>query len=220
MSASPSVELDYLFSTFGELPDTPLIRQAFGYVQHHCEPYLCNHVSRSWILSVKLGEKEKLLYDVEVVAVATLLHDLGLTKAADGPHRFEVNGANAAADFLKTHRVDDRKAQLIWDSIALHTTPSISLFKETEVALTARAIGVDFGADDYAAFDQSEIDAIMQAVPRLSLKKRFTACMCALAETKPETTYDNLARDFGERFVQGYKVPSWVDRVLGGPFDE
>lgn len=214
------VDWDELFANFGELPSTPLIRNTFDYARHHCEAFLCNHVARSWIFAVKLGAKEGLEYDPEVVAVATLLHDLGLTEEANGPHRFEVNGANVARDFLRTQGLEDRKAQLVWDSIALHATPSISVFKETEVALTARAIGVDFGAPGFEIFSGDEIDAITTAVPRLNLKQRFSSCLCHLAEAKPETTYDNIARDFGERFVEGYQAPSWVDRVLGGPYAE
>jgi hypothetical protein len=79
---------------------------------------------------------------------------------------------------------------------------------------------VDFGAADYQAFPTADIDAIVAAVPRLDLKRCFTSCLCHKAETRPKTTYDNFIRDFGERFVPGYKAPSWVDRVMGGPFAE
>jgi hypothetical protein len=99
-------------------------------------------------------------------------------------------------------------------------TPSISLYKETEVALSARGIGVDFGAGDYAAFTPQEIDAIIAAVPRLDMKRRFAACAVHLAETKPATTYDTFIRDFGERYVPGYAAPSWVDAIAGGPYRE
>jgi hypothetical protein len=207
-----------LQQTFGALPDTPVIEAAFEYARQHMPAYLFNHVVRSWIFAVQLGELKQLSYDAEVVAVATLLHDLGLTEYADGPHRFEVNGAATAVAFVRDHGFDDRRAQLVWDSIALHATPSISFLKEPEVALCARAISVDFGAPDYLAFQQADIDAIVKAVPRLDLKRQFATCLCHMAEHKPETTYDNLVRDFGERFVAGYKAPSWVDRIAGGPF--
>jgi len=38
--------------------------------------------------------------------------------------------------------------------------------------------------------------------------------------TKPETTYDNFARDFGARFVTGYEAPSSVDFLMNAPFQE
>jgi hypothetical protein len=52
------------------------------------------------------------------------------------------------------------------------------------------------------------------------MKQRFTRAVCALVETRPATTYDNFARDFGERFVPGYKGPSIVDFLLNSPFKE
>jgi hypothetical protein len=212
--------------TFGELktkfdlPETPFIKQAFGYARDRMSATLFNHVARSWIFAVKLGVMKQMSYDAEVVAASVLLHDMGLTEHADGPNRFEVNGAGAARAFVCDHGFDGRRAQLVWDSIALHTTPSIGIFKETEVALCARGIGVDFGTPDYAEFQKTDIDAIVAAAPRLGLKKTFTACFCHLAKTKPETTYDSIVREFGERYVPGYKAPSMVDLINAGPFDE
>jgi hypothetical protein len=53
------------------------------------------------------------------------------------------------------------------------------------------------------------------------MKRQMTMCFCHIAETRPETTYDNFARDFGERFVPGYKVSiSSVDLVANAPFEE
>jgi hypothetical protein len=52
------------------------------------------------------------------------------------------------------------------------------------------------------------------------MKKKMTACFCHIANTRPETTYDNFVRDFGERLVSGYKVPSSVDLLAAAPFDE
>ena len=209
-----------LRARFGDLPDSPLISLAFAYVRERMPPFLFNHVARCWVFAVKLGAMRNFAYDAEVVAVATLLHDLGLTDHADGPNRFEVNGAFIAAAFVRNHGFDDRRTQLVWDSVALHATPSIGFLKEPEVALCGRGVTVDFGGPDYADFRQEDIDAVVQAMPRLDMKRQFSGCLCHLARTRPETTYDNIARDFGERYVPGYKAPSWVDRLLGGPFDE
>jgi hypothetical protein len=182
--------------------------------------YMFNHVTRSWIFANRLAAIDSAVFDVEVVAVATLLHDIGLTPKGDGPNRFEVNGAGIAAEFVREFGFDNRRTQLVWDGVALHATPSISFFKETEVALCARGIGVDFGTSDYTRFAKSDIDEIVIAVPRLNMVRQFTCSVCHMAQTKPETTYDNFIRDFGERYVPGYKTPSWADRILNGPFSE
>jgi hypothetical protein len=44
--------------------------------------------------------------------------------------------------------------------------------------------------------------------------------VCRIVQSRPETTYDNFARDFGERFVADYKRPSTVDFLLNSPFEE
>ena len=220
MSNSAPTRYTSLCNHFPTLPRSGVIDNVFDYARDNMPDFLFNHVCRSWIFSTRVAEKNSIKYDPEVVAVATLMHDIGLTPKGDGPHRFEVNGAMAAADFVRKIGFDDRRTQLVWDSIALHVTPSISLFKETEVSLCARGIGVDFGTPDYGSFSKQEIDEIISAVPRLNMVKEFTACCCHLAKTRPETTYDNFIRDFGEKYVPGYKAPSWVDRILGGPYSE
>jgi hypothetical protein len=67
---------------------------------------------------------------------------------------------------------------------------------------------------------KSEMEAIVSAFPRLDMKKRMSRCFCHIARTSPETTYDNFVRDFGERFVPGYKPLSTVDLLTNAPFAE
>lgn len=220
MSAPNPLSYPDLRALFPTLPETPIILRAFDFARDHMSHSLFNHVTRSWIFATKIAVVRGDSFDAEIVAVATLLHDIGLAPHGDGPHRFEVNGAGIAAAFVREQGFDDRRAQLVWDGIALHTTHSISLFKETEVALSSRGIGVDFGTADYATLDQADIEAVVAAVPRLDMKRQFAACALHIAQTKPETTYENSIRDFGERLVPGYKVPSWVDVIAGGPYRE
>ncbi len=111
------------------VPDTPLISRAIEYARQNPEPYLFNHVMRSWLFAVRIAQERKIAHDGEVLAVATLLHDLGLGKAFCGPLRFEVEGANAARQFARGEGIDERRAQLIWDGVALNSTPSIGLYK-------------------------------------------------------------------------------------------
>lgn len=202
------------------VPDTPVVARAIEYVRERSEAYLFNHVMRSWLFAASLARIRQLPHDGEVLAVATLLHDLGLAKAFYGALRFEVEGANAAREFARVQGLDDRRAQLIWDGVALNSTPSIGLHKETEVALCTSGIGLDWGGWGYEALDAMRVAEIVDAFPRLDMKRRFTRDVCAIVETRPATTYDNFARDFGERFVPGYQRPSVVDLLLNSPFSE
>jgi hypothetical protein len=202
------------------VPDTPAISRAIELARERSELYLFNHAMRSWLFAVILAQLKQTTHDGEVLAVTTILHDIGLSESFDGPLRFEVEGANAARTFARNEGIDERRAQLIWDGVALNSTPSISLYKETEVALCTGGIGLDWGGFGYEAIPESQVAAIVEVFPRLEMKQQFTRAVCRIVETRPATTYDNFAGDFGERFVSGYKRASTVDYLLNSPFKE
>jgi hypothetical protein len=202
------------------VPDTPLVSRAIAYAREHHKPYLFNHVMRSWLFAAIVADVRKSPHDAEVIAVTALLHDLGLEKAFNGPLRFEVEGANAARAFARNEGVDDRRAQLIWDGVALNSTVSIALYKEAEVALSTAGIGLDWGGFGYDMVSKDQMATIVDAFPRLQMKQRFTRAVCGIVEMRPDTTYDNFAADFGERFVPGYKRKSTADYLLNSPFRE
>lgn len=201
-------------------PDTPLITRAIEYARQKCEPYLFNHVMRSWLFAVRLGQLKDIPHDAEVVAVGTLLHDITLNESFAGPRRFEVEAADLVRSFVTEAGMDDRRAHLVWDCVALNSTPSIGLHKEPEVAMCTTGIGLDVVGFQFDQLPASEIAAIVAEYPRLSMKERFVQCFTHFAATHPETSYDNFVRDFGERFVPGYQAPSAVDWVLNAPFKE
>jgi hypothetical protein len=117
-----------------EVPDTAIIDRAIAYARKKCEPYLFNHVMRSWLFAVRFGQLKGITHDTEVVAVGTLLHDVTLNESYAGPRRFEVEAADLVRSFAAEAGMDDRRARLIWDCVALNSTPSIGLYKEPEVA--------------------------------------------------------------------------------------
>src|SRR5499427_6034318 len=195
------------------VPDTPLVASAIEYARENCEPYLFNHVVRSWLFAARVGQIRGIEHDAEVVAVGTLLHDITLNERFAGPRRFEVEGADLARIFARDVGFDKRRAQLIWDSVALNSTPSIGLYKEAEVALCTAGICLDVVGLQYELISSGEMKTIVAEFPRLGMKSRMTRCFCGIARSQPQTTYDNFARDFGERFVPGYKAPSAVDFV-------
>src|SRR5215470_14529638 len=194
--------------------DTPLVAAAVEYAQRLSEPYLFNHAMRSWLFAEAIGRMNGLDYDRELVAIGTLLHDIGLTAGVSGPNRFEVNGADAARSFIASRGLSDLRAQLIWDLVALNSTPSLALHKEPEVAVGTMGIGLDFGGFFRDALEVADLDRILAAFPRLRMKDQFSDACCRLVKARPETAYDNFLRDFGERFVPGYQALSTVDLLM------
>jgi len=202
------------------VPDGPLIAAAIEYAQRLSDPYLFNHAMRSWLFAELIGHTKGLDYDREVVAIGTILHDIGLTAGVPGHNRFEVNGADAARSFIEHWGLSDRRVQLIWDLVALNSTPSLALHKEPEVAVGTMGIGLDYGGFGLEGLQASDVGRILSAFPRLRMKDRFSETCCRLVMERPETSHDNFLRDFGERFVPGYKAVSTVDMLINAPFDE
>jgi len=202
------------------VPDGPLITAVIEHAQRLSEPYLFNHAMRSWLFAEAVGRIRGFDYDREVVAIGTILHDIGITASVSGPNRFEVNGAEAALSFIKGKGLSDRRARLIWDLVALNSTPSLALHKEPEVAVGTMGIGLDYGGFGVEALPTADVERILGAFPRMRMKLQFADACCRLVTAKPETSYDNFLRDFGERFVPGYKTVSTVDLLMNAPFDE
>ena len=202
------------------VPDSSLITEVLEYAQEVYEPYLFNHAVRSWLFAAKIGQLKGIDCDLEVVAIGTILHDIGLAAGVSGSNRFEVNGAGAALSFVKERGVSSRRAQLIWDLVALNSTPSIALHKEAEVALGTMGIGLDYGGFGFELIPSANMTEILEAFPRLKMKAKFAEACCRLVAAKPETSSDNFLRDFGERFVPGYKPISTVDLLMNAPFEE
>ena len=202
------------------VPDSPLISEVVEYAQKLSEPYLFNHAMRSWLFAAEIGQLKSIDCDLEVVAVGTILHDIGLAPGVSGSNRFEVNGADAARSFVQERGLSNRRAQLIWDLVALNSTVSIALHKEPEVALGTMGIGLDYGGFGFELIPSADMTQILGAFPRLKMKEKFAETCGRLVAAKPETSYDNFLRDFGERFVPGYKPVSTVDLLMNAPFEE
>jgi hypothetical protein len=203
-----------------KVPDTTLVRDAIDLSRSLLEPYLFNHVMRSWLFGILLSERAELPPDPELLAVAAVLHDLGLTDRYSAENRFEVDGANAARTFLKDRSISAQQMQVVWDAIALHTTPTLALHKEPEVVMTHSGIAVDVLGVGLDRIPQDKQWAILAEFPRLAFKNQFQVCLCNVVRRKPATTIDNILRDFGIRYIAGFTPPNFADLVANAPFSE
>jgi hypothetical protein len=203
-----------------KVPDTALVRDAIDLSRSLLEPFLFNHVMRSWLFGILLSEAAEVAPDAELLAVAAILHDLGLTERYTAENRFEVDGANAAREFMKDRGISVQQTQVVWDAIALHTTPTLALHKEPEVVMTHSGIAVDVLGAGLDRIPQEKQRAILTVFPRLAFKDEFKGCLCNVVRQKPMTATDNILRDFGIRYVEGFTPPNFADLVAGAPFSE
>ena len=202
------------------LPDSRTVRDAYDQAQAESSPWLFNHVVRSWLYGAKLTQRRGLAPDAELVAVAVLLHDLGLARGGAPDRRFEVVGADAGRAFALSHDMGERRAETIWDSIALHTTASIGRHKGVDVVCCQHGIACDYGGAGYQELSDDNKKVILSAYPRLGMKNQLTTCLCDIARNHPNTTRDNFISDFGLKYIPGYTRVSSVDVLHQAPFDE
>ena len=106
------------------IPDSLLAKEATDILREHSTDLLFNHSMRVYLFAAEQGRQRKLRFDPELLCVAAAFHDLGLIKKFSSPdERFEVDGANAARQFLNAHNIAEDQVRTVWEAIALHTTP-------------------------------------------------------------------------------------------------
>jgi hypothetical protein len=200
-------------------PDSALTRSAASLVERvHSKPIL-NHVHRTWWFAEFLGTKRGLKYDRELVYLATLLHDLGLTKEFIADQRFEVDGADAASKFLIANGYSETKAQLVWDAIALHACAGIADRKQAEVALVFLGAHVDVLGQNFEEITPSFIDDVLSIYPRAGMKAAFTEALADIVRKKPHTALGTGLADIGRRHIHGFDCPNVCDLIDSAPFD-
>ncbi|KAM0718978.1 hypothetical protein Q7P37_006050 [Cladosporium fusiforme] len=201
------------------LPNTPLVESAISLARHHLTDMAYNHVMRCTFFGLAISDRIPALQkrDRELHAVAAILHDLGWDRTntfITSDKRFEVDGANAAMEFISQSGIanawDQHRKQLLWDAIALHTQPDIAWHKEAEVKATQLGVFADFaGVLMLRGFDmelsEQEWEAVCKEYPRDGFKEGVKNIMCGFCKSKPVTTADNFVGDFGEQYqVEGY----------------
>ncbi|GGK20428.1 phosphohydrolase [Streptomyces camponoticapitis] len=144
---------------------------AYAHVESVLRPAIVNHSVRVWLVADHLGRRQGLEErEREALAVACLFHDAGTADAYDGPQRFEVEGADAASDFLSTYGWPEPLVQQVWEAIALHTSPGIAERMGTLPRLVRLGVLADFGATDLSGADDRQLSASLARFPRMGIE--------------------------------------------------
>jgi len=178
-------------------PDTKLVREITEFVKAAESSLLFNHSSRVYQFAALAGAQRGLKYDAELLYAGTMFHDMGLTDAySSADKRFEVDGANAARDFLAHHGIGQSDIDTVWTAIALHTTPGIPEFMHPVVALVTAGVEMDVLGIDYEKFAASDREAIVAAFPRTpDFKEDIIQAFYNGIKHKPQTTFGNVKAD-------------------------
>jgi len=203
------------------IPDSPLAKETTDILREHSTALLFNHSIRVYLFAAEQGRQKKLRFDTELLYVAAVFHDLGLIeKFSSQNERFEVDGANAARQFLTTHDVPEEQVQTVWEAIALHTTPGVPQYMRAEIALLNSGVVLDLFGRGLDQFPSELRERIVATYPRTDFKEGMVKSLFDGFSHKPGTTYGTVNAGICERFIPGYKSPNAVDLIAASAFPD
>jgi len=149
------------------IPDSKLVHEVTQLIRDTESELLFNHSARVYLWGALLGKRKGTAFDPELLYVAAMFHDVGLTSTySESQLRFEVDGANAARDFLRSHRISEQDIDRVWTAVALHTTPGIPEHMHGEIALLQAGAGMDVAGRGFEAFTGEQRAAVVNTYPR------------------------------------------------------
>jgi hypothetical protein len=201
------------------LVDSEIARLATDLSRSVSPPYLFNHAMRTFLFGSLVGRALGQKFDDEVLYLASILHDLGLTERFERDSPFEIQGAEAAKHFLEEHAYAKEKIGIVWDGIAMHASP-IGQYKQPEIALVGEGAGADVIEPDFSKIKRSDVDEIVRAFPRLKFKDAFVTTCADVVRKHPRGAYSSFMRDIRERYVPEFHPVNFCDRIAKAPFSE
>jgi hypothetical protein len=176
------------------VPDSQLAREITEFIRDTESPLLFNHSSRVYYFGALAGQHRGLNYDAELLYAGAMFHDIGLMPShSSESDRFEVDGANAARDFLKQRGISQTDIDLVWTSIALHTTPGVPQYMHPVIALVTAGVEMDVLGLTYPEYTDLERNAITQAYPRTErFKEDIIQAFYDGIKHKPDSTFGNV----------------------------
>ena len=179
------------------IPDTGLAREITQLVRDTEPALLFHHSSRVYYWGALAGKQRGLKFDRELLYAGAMFHDMGLTPAHSSAHeRFEVDGANTAREFLRSHSISQDDIDTVWTAIALHTTPGIPQHMHPVVALLTAGVEMDVLGLAYTDYSEAQREAVVHAHPRTGqFKEDIIQAFYDGIKHKPDTTFGNVKAD-------------------------
>jgi hypothetical protein len=204
------------------IPTTPAAQEAEGIVHGAAGEMLFNHSTRVFLFGALKGRRRGLAPDLELLYVAALFHDIGLTSphAESSRQRFELDGADAARDFLLRHGRSEQDARRAWLAVALHTTPGIPAALEPEIALVTAGVETDVLGLDLGEISETDRAAVVEAYPRPDFKQRIARAFYDGMRRRPETTFGTMNDDVIAHFEPGFQRRDFVQIIESNAWPE
>ena len=204
-----------------EVPASSLIRDVTELVQSSVTPLIYHHSRRVFFWGSMRGRNRGMTYDPELLYAGALFHDLGLTDRFSGSdQRFELDGADEARRVLLDRGVPPERARLVWEAIALHTTPEVPWRMAPEIALVTAGVELDvlgLGYDEISAEERAEVTT---AHPRPDFKREILRAFTDGMAHRPDTTFGTVNADVLSHFLPGFERGDFVETILASNWPE
>ncbi len=202
------------------VPDSKLARAVTEFVRDNETELLFNHSSRVYLFGALAGLHRGLRFDRELLYTGAMFHDLGLMPDhSSAAERFEVDGANAARDFLRSHGISEADIYTVWTAIALHTTPGIPAHMHPVVALVTAGVEMDVLGLTYGEYTDVEREAVVSAYPRTdNFKEDIIQAFFDGIQHKPDTTFGNVNADVIADKTTGFVKGNFCSVIRSSPW--
>ncbi len=189
------------------IPDSKMTRDLTQLIRDTESDLLFHHSTRVYLFGALTGLRKRLKFDPELLYVGAMFHDIGLTETFHhSKNRFEVDGANSARDFMRSYGISESSIELVWNAIALHTTPGIPEHMKPEVALVTAGVEMDVLGVAYDQFTKEQREDVVAAYPRGShFKADIIDAFYAGMKHRPDSTFGTVNDD-----VLAFKDPNFV----------
>src|SRR6476659_827599 len=141
-----------------DLPPGRLAEASLALAQASEVHPIVDHSIRSFLFARLLADREGSVNDAaddeDLLFAATVMHDLGLGEHAQGQARFEVEGADLAAELLREHGVPEADVDRVWEAIALHASHGLAERRGLLTYLTHKGVFIDAGRITDAVADE------------------------------------------------------------------
>ena len=196
------------------IPDTTLVNDATELVRDVEDDLLFNHSRRVYLWGTLQGRRRGLDPDPELLYVGAMFHDLGLTtKYGSIDQRFELDGADAAQAFLRSHGFSEQAVRSVWLGIALHTTPGVPDRLEPEVALVTAGVETDVLGLGLDALSADEIHEVIAAHPRTGFTDGILQAFNDGMKYRPDTTFGTMNDDVLAHFDPTFKRADFIGLI-------
>jgi HD superfamily phosphohydrolase YqeK len=174
------------------VPPTKISQAAFKHAASILAPAILNHSVRVYLYAKALAAQCNSVYSTDtakhdLLFVACLFHDIGTTSLYDGPQRFEVEGGDAAVQYLTQFGVGKTDKHDVWTAIACHTCPGIAERIGELPRLVRIAVATDFGMEIAGGEGLEELRAqLEERFDRADIKKVLTDAVVEQAKKQPQ----------------------------------